>query len=83
MLIRAPETEGELVCCVKMEESNARPSSSGAGDGVSPGLVILGKRYEHSDSGLEILCTRAGIGPITFEGIPVETKEPKALPSSD
>ena len=51
-------------------------------EGPVPGAQ-LGKRYEHSDSGLEVLCTKAGAGPLSLEGALLRPKEAKPLPSSD
>lgn len=43
----------------------------------------LGKRYRCSKCGTEILCTKAGEGIVICCGQPMETQEPKAVPSSD
>jgi hypothetical protein len=45
--------------------------------------VLLGKRYEHSALGIEVLCTKAGAGPLTISGEPLSEKGAKPLPSSD
>ncbi|MDT0202693.1 hypothetical protein [Nocardioides sp. AE5] len=45
--------------------------------------TILGKRYAHQGSGLQVLCVKAGAGTLSIGGealVPVETKQ---LPSSD
>jgi hypothetical protein len=47
------------------------------------GGTLLGKRYADEDSGLEVLCTKAGVGTLTLDGAPLEIKSPKPLPSSD
>ena len=43
----------------------------------------LGKRYSDEVSGLQVLCVKAGPGPLTVEGRPLETMAAKQLPSSD
>lgn len=45
--------------------------------------TLLGKRYAHEATGLEVLCTKAGAGGLTVgtEAVPVKTAKP--LPSSD
>lgn len=42
----------------------------------------VGKRFEH-ESGLEVLCTKAGSGSLAVDGKPLPLKESKPLPSSD
>jgi len=43
----------------------------------------LGKRYEDADTGLEVLCTKAGKGSLSLNGRALPVKAPKPLPSSD
>jgi hypothetical protein len=45
--------------------------------------ALLGKRYEDEASGLEVLCTKAGGGSLTVDGVPLTIKAAKRLPSSD
>ena len=42
----------------------------------------VGKRFEH-ESGLEVLCTKAGSGTLAVNGAVLPLKESKPLPSSD
>ena len=35
------------------------------------------------DSGIELLCTKAGEGSLSLDGAPLPLKEAKPLPSSD
>lgn len=63
------------------------PGGSGkpAGAAIDPefsGGTQVGKRFEH-ESGLELLCTKAGAGTLAVDGKPVPLKESKPLPSSD
>jgi len=62
-----------------------------AGTEKPPGLTIdedlaggtpIGKRYEH-ESGLEVLCTKAGRGTLSVDGAVLPLKESKPLPASD
>ncbi len=48
------------------------------GDGA-----LIGKRYADEDSGLELLCTRGGVGAVTVNGAPLALKGAKPLPASD
>lgn len=50
---------------------------------TTPGGTLLGKRYAHQASGLEVLCTKAGDGGLSVDGEPVPVKASKPLPSSD
>ena len=45
--------------------------------------TLLGKRYAHEASGLEVLCTKPGEGGLTVGTDPVPVKAAKPLPSSD
>lgn len=56
-----------------------------AGVQLDPSLsagTAIGKRFEH-ESGLEVLCTRAGSGTLAVDGVPLSLKDAKPLPSSD
>jgi hypothetical protein len=66
--------------------------AAGAGDvasGSTPagehqdGETLLGKRYGHQAAGIEVLCTKAGQGGLSFNGAGLEMVAAKRLPSSD
>jgi hypothetical protein len=44
---------------------------------------LLGKRYIDEESGLEVLCTKAGAGSLSLGKKLLAVKEAKLLPSSD
>jgi hypothetical protein len=44
---------------------------------------MAGKRYTDAESGVELLCTKAGAGDLTFAGRPLQRKDAKPLPASD
>ncbi|MFE6922134.1 hypothetical protein ACFVAV_13890 [Nocardia sp. NPDC057663] len=46
------------------------------------GGTAVGKRYVHA-TGAEILVTRAGMGTLDVDAVPLDLKEAKQLPSSD
>lgn len=56
----------------------ARSASTSPPDGT-----LLGKRYVDEDSNLEVLCTKAGSGPLSVGKVPMQRKDAKPLPSSD
>ncbi len=67
-------------------EMNAAGASPTPGGTLSPdfsGGVQVGKRYVDADSGVEMLCTKAGQGSLSLNGRLLTLKEAKALPSSD
>jgi hypothetical protein len=45
--------------------------------------VTAGKRYSDSETGLELLVSKTGLGPLTVSGRLLEMKKTKSLPSSD
>jgi len=45
--------------------------------------VQLGKRYTDGDGGIEVLCTKPGIGPLAYGGHELTVKAAKPLPASD
>lgn len=45
--------------------------------------VLLGKRYLDEPTGLEVLCTKSGPGPLVCNGRQLTLKAAKPLPSSD
>jgi len=60
----------------------ARPDSTPQSPGAdSP--VQLGKRYTDEKSGLLVLCTKGGAGPLTADGNILGELQTQALPSSD
>ncbi|WP_345414569.1 hypothetical protein [Pseudonocardia xishanensis] len=54
------------------------PAAEPVADGAPP--PVMGKRYAHGD--LELLCTKAGVGGLTVDGVAVAPKQATALPSS-
>jgi hypothetical protein len=45
--------------------------------------TLLGKRYVHEASGLELLCVKAGAGTLSVDHEPLPLKRAKQLPASD
>ena len=42
-----------------------------------------GKRFADEETGLEVLCSKAGAGSLSVDGRPIVAKEAKKLPASD
>jgi hypothetical protein len=72
IVVRAPSSSVHITCGgAPMEILGAtEPRTLGS---VPPGSagVDLGKRYGDPESGLELLCTQAGAGPIEVDGRPM------------
>ncbi len=49
----------------------------------SEGSTLLGKRYVNGDQTIELLCSKPGDGALAIDGVLLELKEAKPLPSSD
>jgi hypothetical protein len=43
----------------------------------------MGRRYVNGDETLELLCVKGGQGTLYLDGVKMEPKQAKALPSSD
>lgn len=82
VVVRPAPSAVEITCCsapMTDEESTAAGSAAGpTGDGV-----LLGKRYADEETGLELLCTKPGPGPLAVDGRELAVKGPKPLPASD
>jgi hypothetical protein len=59
----------------------ARPESTPPSGADAP--VQIGKRYTDEESGLLVLCTKGGAGPLTADGRILGELQTQALPSSD
>jgi hypothetical protein len=84
MIIRAP-AGAALIACGGTE-------MLGAGEAAPGGLTLdrqwaqgslIGKRYVDPEDRYELLCTKAGEGALSLNGVALEVKQAKALPSSD
>ena len=84
VVVRAPDRALELTCCdvpmVDRDDPTTGSTSSGAAGGED---VLIGKRYCDEDSGVEVLCTKGGGGPLVCDGRQMVIKAAKPLPSSD
>jgi hypothetical protein len=85
IVVRPPSEPVEVSCggssMVPADEAppeDDRGTIEGGGD-----ATLLGKRYVHEASGLELLCTKPGDGSLAVGGEALPLKEAKPLPSSD
>ena len=45
--------------------------------------TLMGKRYVDEAGTIELLCVKAGAGSLSVNGVALQTKDAKPLPSSD
>lgn len=85
MVVRAPEDDVALECAGQPMVPADDPGApkAGADDIDADTAVLLGKRYEQADLGLEVLCVKGGEGPLVANGAALAIKGSKPLPSSD
>jgi hypothetical protein len=72
--------EVSLVCAgAPMTDTKPDTPATPSGDQA----IALGKRYTDPESGLVVLCTKPGAGPLIADGRELELQATKPLPSSD
>jgi hypothetical protein len=84
IVVRAPTAPISLEC--GGHPVAAVGADAAAGLTLSPPFdqgSLIGKRFVHADSGLELLVTKAGQGSLAVDGTAIPLKEAKPLPSSD
>lgn len=91
IVVRAPTFTAVVECCgqpmsaassTRVAARSETPGTHAAADGAADGLQV-GKRYIDTGGDLELLCVRAGRGPLSLLGRPLTVAVPKLLPSSD
>jgi len=83
VVVRAPADEVELGCGGAPMLGPDDDAASGALDPAFAEGSLIGKRYAEADLGLELLCTKAGAGSLTCNGVILGIKDAKPLPASD
>jgi hypothetical protein len=83
MVIKAPADAGVLGCGGHPMLGAADTAGGASADPALSGGTLMGKRYVNADESLELLCTKGGAGSLTLDGVPLEVKQAKQLPSSD
>ena len=83
MVIKAPAGEYDLQCGGQpMLLPDGTPSDAALDPNHAEG-TLMGKRYVNGDESIELLCTKGGEGGLVLDGMPLEVKQAKQLPSSD
>ena len=84
MVIRTIPEAVDLRCGgLSMLDANA-PSEAGASlDPAFAAGTLIGKRYIDSSDRIELLCVKGGQGSLSLGAEALQTKQARALPSSD
>jgi hypothetical protein len=83
VVVRVPSEEVAMSCCgspMSTEPTDTDGAAQPQGDGEA---LLIGKRYSDEATGMEVLCTKGGQGPLACDGRPLVVKSSKPLPSSD
>ena len=83
VVVKAGGEDRVLTCgghALAADEGAARDAALAAD---AAGGTILGKRYTDEGATIELLCTSAGAGTLALDGVPLQIKAAKPLPSSD
>lgn len=85
IVVRPPSAPVEVECGgAPMVAAAEAPDEASRGPlAAHADKTLLGKRYVHEASGLELLCTKPGDGSLSIGGEALPLKEAKPLPSSD
>lgn len=84
VVVRPPSSASELACGGHpvVAHGAAPPQGLSPSPDLSAGSQA-GKRYGDIDTGLEVLCAKAGVGSPSLSGRPMAIRDAKKLPSSD
>ncbi|MBX6389938.1 MAG: hypothetical protein IRZ08_13250 [Frankia sp.] len=85
VVVRAADADVELQCgghAMAPAAGSPQPATRAPVPGLTGGSR-LGKRYVDREHGLEVLCTRSGVGSLASSGVPLDIKDARPLPSSD
>jgi len=84
VVVRPPSSPGELECggYPVVPHGAASPPGLAPTPDASAGSQA-GKRYGDVETGLEVLCAKAGAGSLSLSGRPLAIRDAKKLPSSD
>ena len=84
VVVRPPNAATSLECggYPVIAHSAEKPADKTVAEDFAGGTQA-GKRFADAQTGLEVLCTKAGAGTLTIEGREIGAKEAKKLPASD
>jgi hypothetical protein len=84
VVVRPPKDAVVLACGGHpvIAHAASRPEGLAIDPAFSAGCAA-GKRFADAETGLEVLCTKAGAGGLSIDGREVAAKDAKKLPASD
>lgn len=84
MVVRAAAVEVSLECggAGMLALTVDKPAGAAPNQAFVQGTLV-GKRYVDAADRFELLCTKGGRGSLSIDGVPLDVKQAKALPSSD
>lgn len=80
MVIKAADV---TVSCGGAPMAETKPDLQASIDPAFAEGTRMGKRYVDEGGTVELLCIKAGKGSLSIDGVPLQTKDAKPLPSSD
>ncbi|MEO6124923.1 MAG: hypothetical protein ABIR32_14555 [Ilumatobacteraceae bacterium] len=84
MVVKGTTTDLDIRCGgVPMASTPADPANGLEIDPNFSDGTAIGKRYEDAESGIELLCSKAGPGTLSIGDRLLTLKDAKPLPSSD
>lgn len=72
-----------VVECGGQPMSEEKPATPGEVNSAFAEGTKIGKRYVDAAGTVELLCVKAGKGSLAIDGVALQTKDAKPLPSSD
>lgn len=84
VVVRPPKSAASLECGghAVIAHGETRAGDLVLSDAHAAGSAA-GKRYTDPETGLEVLCSKAGAGSLSVDGRPIGAAEAKKLPASD
>jgi hypothetical protein len=82
MVIKSPAGEHLLECGGVEMSATAAAEKAELNPAQAEGSLV-GKRYVNEDESIELLCVKPGKGSLFIDGVALQPKQAKALPSSD
>ena len=87
VVVAAPSAAATVTCggiemvAAGADRATDAPHTAASDAGVD--AALLGKRYVDDDTGMELLCAKAGEGALAADGRAMGVKGAKPLPASD
>ena len=83
MVIKAPPGEAQVSCGGVEMLGTTEAGAPARLDPAQAAGSLIGKRYVDAEERYEFLCTKGGEGSLALNGVALQVKQAKALPSSD